>query len=317
MLVAFIGLGVQRSAAPSTAAIQLAVLSSGFGLLHGDPGARRFVELDSNGAPRRDLSVALDADARLVGTYRGAALGWKDGTKVRLAALDDHGRLREPSTWGKSVQRLCDGAATGDDRFAVGWIERDGKVWLVHGPTTHAAAAEPLYTAAVEPLRADWCGIASAERNIALMWKGKHTYLNFCGPRDCSGLVARVKIDAREAVVGFGCLRDRCLVGTRDDRGVSRVHLVSQLGEVAWSRTLATAAGGPLTIVGAGDRGFMVAAVDGDGASVLRFDDKGASTPVWQRRGVSSPSLAWSHGRLAIAYAEADQVRSEVVALPR
>ncbi|MDC0717486.1 hypothetical protein [Nannocystis bainbridge] len=317
MLVVFAGLGGQRSAAPSTASIQLAVLAEGFGLLHGDAGARRFVEFAPDGTQRRELSLDLDADARLVGTRLGAALGWKDGKKVRLAAFDDRGRLTDPSTWGKSVQRLCDGAATGDGRFAVGWIEQDGKVWFVHGPMAQAIAFEAPHAADIEPLRADWCGIASAEHNIALMWKGKHTYINFCGPRECSSLVARIQIDARERVLSFGCLRDSCLVGTRDDRGISRVHLVTPLGKIAWSRTLAPGDGGALTIVGAGDRAFLVAAADGDGSQVLRFETTGKSTPVWQRRGASVPSLAWSRGRLALAHAEAGGVRNEFVTVPR
>lgn len=67
-------------------------------------------------------------------TRVGAAVAWHEGAKLRLARLAADGQLVESSTWGKSVQRLCEGVASNDAMFGVGWLEADGKVWVVHGP---------------------------------------------------------------------------------------------------------------------------------------------------------------------------------------
>src|SRR5204863_6528273 len=121
---------------------------------------------------------------------------------------------RELGTWGRSVRQICDGVASNATRFAVGWLEADDTVWFVHGPL--AAAAEgadgPLPEAGpirVGPLtRNDWCGVASAEDKIALMWRdADRLSLTMCSQKACSNLPVSFKLERRVPVLGVGCLR--------------------------------------------------------------------------------------------------------------
>jgi hypothetical protein len=163
-----------------------------------------------------------------------------------------------------------------------------------------------------------WCGIASAEHKVALMWTERdRLILNFCDKRQCSGFRAPVLIDADDTLLGFGCLRDSCLIAARDPKGATRVHLVNQLGKVQWSRPLTTARDASVTIVGAGDRSFAVATRGDADATVHRFTRDGASTLLWERRGAEAPSLAWSAGKLMVGYRHDRNVVTEVLAVPR
>jgi hypothetical protein len=212
---------------------QAGVLTDGFTVLHGPRGARHIHELDGHGNIERAVPLRMDRDLRLVGTRRGSAVGWQDGKKVQLALVGDDGTLEQRSTWGKNVRQLCDGAASNDHRFGVGWLESDGRVWFVHGPLDHAAAgvAAPA-TLAAEPAGASWCGIASAERNVALLWReGSRLLMNFCTAKKCTSLVVKVPLDRRDTLLGYGCVRDSCLFGTRDKAGNAKLYHVTEKGK--------------------------------------------------------------------------------------
>lgn len=297
-------------------AVQAGVLPDGFVVMHGGAGARRVVVMDPSGEERYDAPFTVRADARVVGARVGAVVGWHDRDKVQLAHVDDEGSLLHPSTWGKSAQKLCAGVASNDDRFAIGWLEGDGAVWFVHGPLAAAGAADDVPIEIHDPLKASWCAIASAEQNVALLWRSKKNYnLLFCTAKSCGGYFARVDVDPQDTILGVGCLRDSCMIASRGQRGPVRLHHVSLTGKVKWSRTLAVGVE-EAAIVGVGDRGFAVATAGQGAVQVQRFTLEGAATPVWHGAG-AAPSLAWSKGQLAVATAHGREVVTEVVSLPR
>ena len=291
---------------------QTAVLSSGFAVLSGG----QLVELDREGVKQHEMKLRVDKDVRIVGTRVGTAIGWQDGKKVKLATLDSDGKPDEVSTWGKRVKQMCQGAATNEYRFGVGWLEADGRVWFVHGPMTRAVSASNV-ALDVEPAAATWCAIASAEQNVALVWReGSRLLMNFCGKKECSSLVVKVPLDSSDTLLGFGCVRDSCLFATRDKQGTTKLHRVTERGR-SIAKTLEHATSDTaVAVVGAGERAFAVSYVAKDGqGTVQRVTVDGAISNVWHFEGAQhAPSLAWAKDRLLVAKQSGDV---HVVAMPR
>ena len=103
---------------------QAAVLSDGFAVL-ADKVVR---EYDRAGNKQHEMTLRLErGNVRFAGTRAGSAVGWQDGKKMKLAVLDSNGNTDDSSTWGKNVKQLCDGQATNEHRFGVGFLENDGK----------------------------------------------------------------------------------------------------------------------------------------------------------------------------------------------
>jgi hypothetical protein len=303
-----------RSPAPGGRALQVAVLKNGFALTYTGDGGRRVVELDAQGQRRREVALEMLDELRLVGTGAGSVVGWHHAAKIFLATVD---QPTDVDTWGKSVRQLCDGVATNSMRFGVAWLEADDTVWVVHGPlATNAStdgAGEPIRIA-TGMARNDWCGVASAERNIALMWRsGDRMSITMCSKKACSNLPASFTLDRRLPVLGAGCVRNACLLATRDEAGRARVSLLATTGRIRWNQPLA--ASGAVSIVGIGDRGFAVGFAGPDGAVVLKLDRDGKATPLWRDPAAGAPALAWSAGRLAIARFRGDELMHDTIAL--
>jgi hypothetical protein len=301
------------------AGLQLAVLHDGFAITHPGDGGHRVIELDRQGQERRATTVRHGDDPRVVGTRAGAAVAWQDGQKVRLALVDGDKGL---STWGKSVRQLCEGVASNDTRFAIGWLESDDRVWIVHGPVAEGEAevaeAIELPLPAPDAVRSEWCGVASAGDNVTMFWRDADKLkFGMCTRRRCSGLIATFKLDRRLPIIGFGCVDNACLVATRDDAGHARVALLTETSKLKWTKPL-DASSGAVSILGVGDRGFVVGQLTRDGAEVLRFDRNGAATSLWRDgAATSAPALAWSSGRLLIARHHGDTLVHETLALAR
>jgi hypothetical protein len=306
-------LGGERHAARGHRDLQAAVLKDGFALTYLGDAGRRVVELDPQGQHRHEVALPQRDALRLVGTRAGSVVGWLRGEKLRLALVDD---ITGEDTWGKSVRQLCDGVATNSQRFGIAWLEADDTVWIVHAPLAAAASdqevAEPIALAGLA--HNDWCGVASAEHNIALMWRsGDRMSFTMCSKKACSSLPASFTLDRRIPIVGAGCLRNMCLLATRDTDGAVRLSLASTTGRTKWSRPLPTSS--PVSIVGVGDRAFAVGYETMDGAVVLKLDRDGKATPVWSDRYTTAPVLAWSSGRLLIARFRGDSLEHDTVAL--
>lgn len=289
---------------------QAAVLADGFAVL----ADRRMIELDRKGRVQHETTLRLDRrDVRFVGTRAGSAVGWQDGKQVKLAILDADGNPDDVSSWGKRVQKLCDGAATNEHRFGVGWLEADGRVWFVHGPLDRMTVAS-----LVEPpaAKASWCGIASAEQNVALLWReGSRLLMNFCTRKQCTSLVVKVPIDTRDALLGYGCVRDSCLFATRDKHGTTKLHRVTERGRAIVKTLEHATPDTAVSIVGAGTRGFALAYRSNDGRTTIqRVGVDGALANVGHLEASDPPSLAWAGGRLLVALPSGE---TRVLALPR
>lgn len=79
--------------------------------------------------------------AGVFGMASSVAAAWLENGKLQLF---DVKKREVVATYGKAGRELCDGVATNDARFAVGWRERDGGLWFLHGPTSTAAAATTI-----------------------------------------------------------------------------------------------------------------------------------------------------------------------------
>ena len=291
----------------------VAVLADGFAVLAG----KRVVTYDRAGGKRREATLRLDrTDARFVGTRGGAAAGWQDGRKVKVASVGDDGNVGDASAWGKNVRGLCDGAATNEHRFGIGWLESDGRVWVVHGPM-ESLAAEQLEPVDIAPMaKASWCGVASAEQHLVLLWRdGSRLMMNFCTKKGCSSLVVQVPIDPGARLLGYGCVRDSCLFATRDQHGTTRLHRVTDRRNTLIKTLDHATADTAVSIVGAGTGAFAIAYVAKHGrVAVQRITVDGALSSVTELAATQVPSLAWADGRLLLAAPSGDAV---VVALPR
>jgi hypothetical protein len=283
------------------ARVQAAVLPDGFAVLVDGKQVR---ELDRDGTTQHQMLLRLDAEVRLVGSRAGSAVGWRDGKRVKLAVLDSDGNADEPTAFGKKATQLCDGAASNEHRFGVGWLESDGRVWFVHGPNGGAAGIELMETASTANVT--WCGIASAEQNVTLIWReGAKTYMNFCGTKQCSSLVAKVPVDSKDTLLGYGCVRDACLFATRDRAGATRLHRVTEKGRAIVKPLDNAAADTSISIVGAGTRAFAIAYIATNGlATVERVAVDGTFTDVWHFGNErQAPALAWAADKLLVAFA--------------
>lgn len=292
---------------------QAAVLSDGFGVL-ADKHVR---EYDRAGNRRSDVALRLPrGDVRFAGTRGGPAVGWQDGKKFKLAIVDEDGTPRDESVWGKNVKQLCDGAATNEYRFGIGFLEGDGKVWFVHGPMDRMADEPAAHVLAPPTTKPSWCAVVSAEQNIALLFReGSRLLMNFCSRKQCDSLVVKVPIDTKDTLLGYGCVQDSCLFATRDKHGTTKLHRVTNKGRTI-SRALEHARpDSAVSIVGAGTRAFAIAYASTDGnATIQRVAVDGTFGNVWHFHGDAVPALAWAANKLFVALPSRD---AWVLDLPR
>ena len=287
---------------------QAAVLRDGFALQAGDG---RVLVLDRKGRPRAEHRVSATADLRVVGTRVGPAAGMLHERTLRMIDL---AKNKTVGVWGKSVRTLCEGVATNDERFAIGWLESDDTFWFVHGDTSPGtSAAAPELAAIASASAKQWCGIASAEANIALFWRERdRLYITTCTRKKCSSLPGVVSLDQRATLLGFGCLKNACLIAVREPGGKARFSYATESGAVKWSKPLPTTVHG-VTIVGVGDRAFALGYASDSGAEVLRVERDSKTARVWQSDRADVPTLAWSQGQLLVGH----EGRPTLVPLPR
>ncbi|MCB9570813.1 MAG: hypothetical protein H6709_01850 [Kofleriaceae bacterium] len=321
----------RRPGATHVAPPQLAVRAGGFVALDGPAGARRVVAIDRDGHAAAPVRLALPAESRAIGASDHVGVVWRDGARIAVAGVDD-GALGEPYHFGTRVERMCDGTASNDRRWGVGWRERDGRVWIVFGPTFRdgAGVADATATARVATAPAatatdlTWCAVASGDDQIVLFWRerGGDLSMNFCDRKRCSPLAPRLPpAISRATLLAVGCLRKGCGFVTRDRDDAIRLRwVVADSGRLKWTTTLPGArADTTATLVGAGDRQLALAYVAADGAHVARVDAKGALTELWHGADATAPALMWSQGQLLLAHAGAGagDLATTVIALPR
>jgi hypothetical protein len=306
-MLATIAAGVPAASSPPLALpdLQVGVLGDGFVAAVPTPGGVRVIELAANGETRRGHDVAVDGDARVVGTTAGAAVGVLDGGALHLVSASTGEDL---GAWGRNARRLCDGAASNAARFGVAWLDGDDKVWVVHGPT---ARPEPeLAATAAAPT---WCGVASAGDNLMLMWRDRaRLYFNTCTRTSCRGPVSSLDLDARVALLGVGCVDNGCLIATRKPDQPAQLQLVTPAGSIKWRAPLDTAA--PTVSIAGTDRGFVVGCGITTGLVRAVSRDGKSITELW--RGDGAPIVAWARGRVLIARRLGDALVTTTVGYP-
>ena len=214
------------------------MLADGFAVKR---GARVF-ELDTSGKLRTEHALDVDGDVRVIGSSIGPLAGYQNGNKLDLVRVRDG---KTESSWGKSVRKLCDGVATNDANFAIGWLETDNRVWIVYGPTSDQVLAS------ASTARLDWCGVASAGSNIGLFWRERDKLQwQLCSRKGCSGLPSRYDLVKNSPVLGIGCLADGCAIASLDNSGVPQLAYVTTKSKVVWTARLLAYAAMPVSIVG-------------------------------------------------------------------
>jgi hypothetical protein len=313
---------------PTASDLQVAVLPDGFVAMVGAPSDRHLGALDWDGKPLYRRAVPVIApEARVVGTSAGPAVGWVENKKLELARVSGDGELTDKTTWGKRVNRLCEGTASNASRWGIAWLENDGRVWVLHGnaskpadESTHVLSS--MGQADAEMTRTVWCGVTSAGEKIALLWADQHKrmQLNLCDRKGCSGAVMRVPLSKKETYAGLACLEAACLVVARDARGVANLGwFTAPHGRLTWWKPLTDATPDTtFSVTAAGDRAFVVGYVTREGATATRVIESGSMVRAWaDPHSTETPVLTWANDRLLAAHRHGDSYALEVVALPR
>ena len=299
-----------------------AVTADGFALLEGANNDRHVVTVGRDGAGARRWAVPVTApNVRMTGTSVGVLIAWqnKNKNKVEVSRLLDDGELGVTREYGKRVVQLCDGVASNDRRWGVAWQERDGGLWMVHGPTQQKFEAALVPVATAGP--ATWCALRSAGKSIAFVWrdKQKRGFINFCSDSGCDGAVIRLPVSQKHSLEDIACNDTACLVALRDERGAALLGWMTRLGKVVWSKPLTDAtAESRFALAAAGSKAFVAGYVTREGATVVRAIEGGSLVRAWaDPYSRAMPALAWATDRLFVAHRhEGGAVAPEVVPLP-
>lgn len=288
-------------ATTSSTVRQAAVLADGFAVRDGE----RVYELERDGTRRATHGVRADRPLRVFGTTAGAAAGWVRNGQFQLIDLKT-GELA--GAWGTAARHLCQGIATNDQRFAVGWMEDDGQLWWLHGPTGSSTVSvlPPVANHIASADEPGFCAIASAEDRVAVLWRDRNWLrINWCSSRSCSPLPASTKLDPKISIIAEGCLRNACLLETRHD-GTDELMYVTESGAVKWREQpiVPDTSPGDVTIVGIADSAFAIALP----STVLRVDRTGTFTTLWSGNDAATPAIAWSRGKLLVSHSHGETV---------
>ncbi len=316
------GRGTPAVDVSTTSDLQTAVLSNGFAVMEGAPNDRHIVALDWDGqrTSRRAVPVAAP-EARVIGTSTGITVGWLENKKLRLAKVTGDGTLGETAEWGKRVKQLCEGTVSSESQWGVGFLENDGRVWVVYGPTKKRSVAGELDELATST-RTVWCGVTAAGKKLALMGRDQHNkmWIGLCDNNGCKRSV-EVPITKKETFAGIACHETRCLVAARDKTGVPHLGWFStaELGKLIWWKPLTDAtADTTFSVTAAGPDAFAVGYVTREGATAIRVIEGGSMVRAWaDPYSREAPALAWANDRLLVAHRHDSGVAAEVVPLPR
>jgi len=327
------------SGPPAPARPQAAVLADGFAAL---PGGDRIALFDEGAGRRGDLAVDdAPANARVVGVGGHVGLVWRDGKRVAVAVVGEDGQLEQPTKFGKRVASMCQGVATNEHRFGVAWLESDGSVWFVHGPTSPRGAGEAVGPGShgshgshgieaiealealeatagapfAEPPKPEICMIASAHDKLALLYtEGSRTTLVLCG-RSCAA-PRRIELPRKAEVLGFGCTRGGCAIATRAETGATLATWVTPQGRAQWTKPLPHASErAAVALAGTGAQ-VAIAYATANEPVVVTASPAGAIATVWQGASDAAPSLAHAAGRLFVARLVDGELAGSVVRAP-
>ncbi len=315
------GRGTPDVDVPTTRDLHAAVLSNGFAVMEGTPNDRHVISVDWDGGRAKRLAVPVIApEARLVGTSGGITVGWLENKKVLLAKVTGDGTLGETSSWGKRVKQLCEGTVASEDQWGVGFLENDGRVWIVYGPTKKRAVADG-FGEITATTRTVWCGVTAAGKKVGLMGRDQHNkmWLGMCDGKGCGGSV-HVPLSRKETFAGIACHEARCLLIARDAKGIANLGwFVMPHGKLTWWKPINDATSDTtFSITAAGPDAYAVGYVTREGATAMRVIESGSMVRAWaDPYSTDVPTLAWANDRLLVAHRQDSGALPEVVPLPR
>jgi len=324
------------SSPPAPSHPQAAVLADGFAAID---SSNRVVELDPGGGRRRELTIRGIANPRIVGFASGLGVVWRDGRQVAAAEVDAGGTPGKPARFGKNVQMMCKGTASNAHRFAVGWTEPDGAVWIVFGPTKSSSSwspgawppgraagagfaddleADAAYDATAwggELARPTFCAVASADQKVGLLWgEGNKVSMALCDKR-CPSIPTTIGLEKGRELLGFGCIRDACVIAARNGHTLEATW-VNLRGKPQWTKPLRDAApDSQVELVGTGTQ-VAIAYATASEPVVVAASRSGALAPIWQGAADEVPSIQWADGRLVIARHAGGELVGSVVPVP-
>ncbi|MCX5741646.1 MAG: hypothetical protein NT062_04000 [Proteobacteria bacterium] len=303
--VVLLAVGLARAGDPGAAVDapdvpQAAVLAGGFAIIDGTDGAREVFAYDRGGNPKGRTRFALPETSRVVGLARRTGLVWLTGGKIHVATVEPDGGLSRASTFGTRPTLLCAGAASSTARFAVGWLEHDGGMWIVQGDGPGAAilASEPG-TILTSTERASWCTVTPAGDDVALLWRvGDRLFHTTCDRR--CGRVTTLTLPLRDLrIADVGCVDGACAVVTGNDR--TTIGWYTRAGTQRWRVDLPDATPtAHAALVGARQH-VLVAYETATGLAIARAGANGGLVELWRGRG-TLPTLAWANGSLLLGY---------------
>jgi len=333
------------SSPPAPSHPQAAVLADGFAAID---SSNRVVEFDPGGARRRELTIRGVANPRLVGFGSGLGVVWRDGRQVAAADVDANGNPGKPARFGRNVQMMCKGTASNARRFAVGWTEPDGAVWIVFGPTSSSSSSPSSPSSSSSPsaswlpglgtggelgggleatvvddgqasggelARPTFCAVASADRKIGLLWgEGNKISMALCD-KTCPSIPTSVRLEKGRELLGFGCIRDACVIAARNGHTLEATW-VNLRGKPQWTKPLRDATpDSQVELVGTGTQIAVAYATAGEPV-VVAASPSGGLAPIWQGTADDVPSIQWADGRLVIARHVDGELVGSVVPVP-
>jgi hypothetical protein len=299
-----------------TKTMQPTVLHDGFAVLEAPAWQPIVREIDRSGAVRfhEYMPVGTPVHSRVVGTSGGTALAWLEGWRAKLALIDADGELTSHTEWGTEVNRLCDQVASTDLRYGIGWQEPHA-LWLLHGSVQRGTHDPTAIQVRRSSSTIDWCGITSADDQIALLWfEDGQTFISMCST-NCSA-PRRVQINTDRVLLGFGCVRDGCAIAYVDHDTYAKLGWFTASGELVWTMQMGGTGFRNVSIANAGCT--VVASYGAPDATVFSVTRDGI-TRVWHDPDRPfAPAVVWSNGVLMLSHLSPDlnDITFDVMPLP-
>jgi hypothetical protein len=289
--------------------LQTAVLRDGFGVLVNVADLNEVIEVERDGTWRNFGWVEKRAfESRVVGTADGAALVWREQERVKIALVRQDGTLGDARAFGTHAVRMCDGVASNDDTWAIGWLERGGGIVAMRG---NVSAASQRFEMAKG---ADWCTLASSGEDITVFWReGERTFAATCTHDGCTK-PARIELGKRDRMFAAACSADGCAIAYESTK--TTLAWIDSSGAFVWKRQLDNISR-DVSLANAGTHAVAAGYVD-DGEGTAARVTRDGIMPVWTADARWPPAVAWSRGQLLIArdLEDVNRVDTELVAMP-
>lgn len=267
-----------------------------FAILDRESG--RLTEVTQRGEVVRGADVRLPAkDVRIVGSKRGAVLVWPEGKRIAVADVD---WLDNKELFGKRVEKLCSQAASTDMMFGVGWLERDGSIWILR-VDSFPRQLVPSGGVELAETASPYCGVTNADHGIALLYlNGSRYELVRCPEGKRCGNPRKVSISSGESILGYACTWHFCMIASRARSGTTTLHWLDERAKTITKRPLEASKDFAVNVAGEGET-FSVAYSDGNNSIVEHSSSPGQLRRIFAGGDPITPALAYMGNMLLIA----------------